>query len=1013
MKFENSTKVVYRLFGNVCPICEKENTNCSYFDNTKIGSPNRYSCLTEITNHKSFQFLRTTNGFSIYSERGDNNKFSKIALSTLNLYKDQPSEDEIHEQYYYLTQDLSLVPKHALDLANRGINKDLALKLGYRTLPARHKIDFENKLSGFVGNVSTNSTPVLLIPCYSAYGRIVGYQIKTDSIKNKYIWGSGDYSAHNKAGKLPITITRFSDSPVSELWVTEGYLKATATSVKFNQVVFGCGGGTLDRTRELTQAIIELDVAKVVIFPDAGSAINAPIMSNNIRHYQAIKRLGCEVYFADYGQFKDKSVGDIDDQESSLEFKLVGIQEYQPLEGITKALDSFSSGFITKQSNQAYTGEFKAGEKYTVKNLTEAYEELVKQGVKIVHDCSATGAGKSHAVGNIQLDRMFTELDDKGKLKGKLVYAVSSPRNPTIDKIAEEFQLLEGRHNGLYQAPDGRLKSTDVGELVKDSNCKYNKLFQLTRERGTPTQNICKGCDLSRVCKKSEGDGFGYRKNYIKALASKKLITNPTSIPINYVDEDTCIIIDEFTSVNSITALNFNLNVLVGKALQAKDYQLADFFNAINSNKKDGYYSESLYTTLQASDMLSRIKTLADVEVKVLDTNEQAINRLFLEQWKSGKNNGKYDIMRDAELTIEHAYFNNLYMAFKDMKFSAFKKGTNLEISCINDAIKSNAKLAGTIIVQDATTSTQEIADFFGVSLGEVVTIELATNKASTRNIHVTGLGKITTNRSPQQIAAINALREVIPSYLNLSEEEVGFIDYGRFAKGKDLTFFSTARGSNDFASKKAIVLIGTPLTNLGAALTRYEALKGVPSSFDDDGFKEFYLHKTNEEAIQATGRLRASRRLSESLTVVVLGDAGLPCLDNMERVQACDIEPTIATRQANVDKRIRASQEYIAENGIPTQKELAAYLGLSTDGLKKWVRRHFRNWEVFLDSLVTQFEGFESEQEDEVITAVQAMGYLQFSSLVKLIEPTLTASQKLVAYSRLELLKEVALNTN
>jgi hypothetical protein len=677
--------------------------------------------------------LHTKNGFSVYSERGDNAKFSKIALSTLNRYKDQPSEDEVHEQYYYLTQDLSLIPKHALDLANRGINRDLALKLGYRTLPANHKIDFENKLSGFVDNVSTNSTPILLIPCYSAHGRIVGYQIKTDSIKNKYIWGAGDYSAHNKEGKLPITITRWSDASVDELWVTEGYLKATATSVRFNQVVFGCGGGTLDRTRELTRAIIELEVSKVIIFPDAGSALNAPIMANNIRHYQAVKRLGCEVYFGDYGQFKDKSVGDIDDQESNLNFKLVGIQEYQPLESINKALDSFKVSPTNKTSNQTYNGEFKAGEKYTVKNLTEAYEDLVKQGLKIVHDCSATGAGKSHAVGNISLEKMFNKLDDKGKLKGKLVYAVASPRNPTINKIADEFQLLEGRHNGLYQASDGRLKSTEVGDLVKDSNCKYSKLFQLTRERGTPTQNICKGCDLSRVCKKSEGEGFGYRKNHIKALASKKLITNPTSIPINYVDEDTCIIIDEFTSVNSISTLNFNLNVLVGKSLQYKDYQLADFFNSINSNKKDGYYSEYFYTSFKESDLISSIKKLADAEVKVLDTNEQAIDRLFLEQWKSGKNSGNYNLMQDAELTIEHAYFNNLYMALKDMRFSAFKKGSNLEISCINDTIKSNAKLAGTIIVQDATTSTQEIADFFGVSLGEVVTIELATNRARDR----------------------------------------------------------------------------------------------------------------------------------------------------------------------------------------------------------------------------------------------------------------------------------------
>jgi hypothetical protein len=258
----NSVKVTWRLQNLVCPICEKENTNCSYFDNTP--SPNRYSCLTEVRNHKNFNLLREKNGFYIYSEKADNRSFSKAELSSLNKYLDQPSEPEIHGWYLEMIENLTLNNAHKALLNKRGIGFDQAIQLGFRTLPANYKLGFENKLSGFKDNLATNFNDVLLIPCYSFDGLFVGYQLRTDSDKNKYIWGNGDYSAHNSSGKLPVSVTRFNDQPVNELWVTEGYLKATVTSVKFDKVVLGCGGGTLDRTRELRETVIDLEVNKVV-----------------------------------------------------------------------------------------------------------------------------------------------------------------------------------------------------------------------------------------------------------------------------------------------------------------------------------------------------------------------------------------------------------------------------------------------------------------------------------------------------------------------------------------------------------------------------------------------------------------------------------------------------------------------------------------------------------------------------------------------------------------------------
>jgi hypothetical protein len=143
-------------------------------------------------------------------------------------------------------------------------------------------------------------------------------------------------------------------------------------------------------------------------------------------------------------------------------------------------------------------------------------------------------------------------------------------------------------------------------------------------------------------------------------------------------------------------------------------------------------------------------------------------------------------------------------------------------------------------------------------------------------------LGGLGVSRSGSQIENVKIAREALKEHYG---EQIGFIDYKRFAEPGDLYHFVDGRGSNSFQTKAAVCAFGIANTNVGAAKCEYEALTGkLVGSFDattNAAFKDYYLGLRQSELDQEIGRLRAVRRLDEDLTFYSFSNMNLRFLEN------------------------------------------------------------------------------------------------------------------------------------
>ncbi len=970
-KVSQSIKHIWSQHGQVCPICNKEGTNCVKFDNG--GFQDRISCLFKLDlDNKEYAYLRSSESFHTYYPI-DQENLQAPAMSAKN-YSKQPTAKQHAEEYKDLSSKLTLRPQHLRMLEKRGLPTNNLEALGFKTLEPSYKYKESTKLSGFIDGVSVNKTPILFIPCYGFDGSVIGYQWYTGNTGYKYIFGKGDYTVHNQHGELPDTCI---DLKTSELWITEGYLKPLVSAYKHRKSHWGYGGGTNFKSRQVKVALQQFKPTTVVLVPDAGSANNLAIAKVLYKYYRYISNLGYTVKLLNYGQFQDKAVGDVDDQPKGFKYELVNFEDYVPIQTILDTINSLTPDFLEEQT-KAYSGKLVGGEHYSVDNLGEFYPKVIAdKSIKVFHDKSGTGAGKSHTVSKL------TVTGDE-----KIVYCIKSPRNPTIEKIKHKFKLIDGRHDGLYIDATGRLTTQEksaVGDKVVDSNCKYSKVFNTARDLGVDTSSFCGKCPFRGDCRVKTGDGFGFKNNYIKAITAPFIITNPISIPETVVDENTTIIIDEFTSLEAVKELTISLPLVLGRLIQQKATKASDWLNKLISN------FESLNTQKLHELITPEIVALfKEASLKEQDavgtTNQETVDMMFKDERRSMKDGKQSTISQISKQFLQPLEVTRFTDVISTPNFSVkhIDNKLNLTVVTINTFCKDVILKAGKVIVQDATVSTEELASFFGVARESVVSFELNGELATTRNIQVTGLGKISTKRSLKQIEGINAVREALPGYLNLEAVDVGFIDYGRFAKAGDLTFFSTARGSNDFESKKAIVLGGLPLPNLGAILHRYEALTGKASHLDEPSFQEYYKLKVNEEAIQAVGRLRASRRLDEQLTIVVVTDSDISLLDNLEELSVIDLVPSLANLASKKDNRLSKAQEILKEETKLTQRILAERLGISESALIKWVKRNYGCWDVFLNELVTQLPTEIHDDKDNLAEKVRSMDKEAFSKFIE-----------------------------
>ncbi len=218
--------------------------------------------------------------------------------------------DVLDRAYHALLVELSLSDTHRTNLQRRGLTDDEILRLEYKSFPVngRRGVVQSLKAKGFklIGvpgfwlgfeEVRLSGPAGILIPVRDTKRRIIGLQIRCDNTENgsRYRWlSSRGYFAGCSPG-APVHVA----GPVStksEMWITEGPIKADIAALRLERVVLAVPGvgnwpGIIPIVRELApaRAIVAFDMDKLS-YPVVNlhkNALIACLIKRRIRTFEA------------------------------------------------------------------------------------------------------------------------------------------------------------------------------------------------------------------------------------------------------------------------------------------------------------------------------------------------------------------------------------------------------------------------------------------------------------------------------------------------------------------------------------------------------------------------------------------------------------------------------------------------------------------------------------------------------------------------------------------------------
>ena len=158
--------------------------------------------------------------------------------------------------YRALLSTLTLSDRHRNNLLSRGLNNHQIETLGYVSFPIEDRQLIINRLTktdlklsgvpGFYldcGQVKLAGPAGMLIPVKDVQSRIVGLQVRCDDTTDgKYKWFSSAKKPYGCGSGCPIHVVGKPTTASSELWVTEGPLKADIASMYLNKLFLAISG---------------------------------------------------------------------------------------------------------------------------------------------------------------------------------------------------------------------------------------------------------------------------------------------------------------------------------------------------------------------------------------------------------------------------------------------------------------------------------------------------------------------------------------------------------------------------------------------------------------------------------------------------------------------------------------------------------------------------------------------------------------------------------------------------
>jgi hypothetical protein len=258
----------------------------------------------------------------------DNNQ--RIAIPQPNTYPKQitPKADieVVNAAYQTLINALALSLEDYKNLIARGLTGEQIKNLEYRTLPISDRHSIMQRLNGvnldsvpgfWKDDTAGNHDPDkyhlagqsgLLIPIRNLKRQIQGFQIRcSDGSSGRYRWLSSPNKPHGTSSGTPIHIAQPLQPGISEVWITEGPIKADIASLKLNKIILAVPG--VGNYSGIFPILKELQPDRVVVAYDMDKLTNPTVNRFKNLVESQLKRMKFKTFEADW----DKRFKGLDD----------------------------------------------------------------------------------------------------------------------------------------------------------------------------------------------------------------------------------------------------------------------------------------------------------------------------------------------------------------------------------------------------------------------------------------------------------------------------------------------------------------------------------------------------------------------------------------------------------------------------------------------------------------------------------------------------------------------------
>jgi Domain of unknown function (DUF3854) len=213
--------------------------------------------------------------------------------------------------YNYLLSELRLLDSHRDNLQKRGLTDSDIADLGYKTLSSDDRDAITQRLAitlrlagvpGFYidnGNVELAGSPGILIPVRDIEYRIQAFQVRCDNINGgKYKWISSAGKDLGCSSGSPIHVSHPEFLTNSEVWITEGALKADISAIKMHRCFLAVAG--VGNWHGIISSILDLKPSKIIVAFDMDKRTNEIVQLHCNAMVQALLQTTNEVYEAEW-----------------------------------------------------------------------------------------------------------------------------------------------------------------------------------------------------------------------------------------------------------------------------------------------------------------------------------------------------------------------------------------------------------------------------------------------------------------------------------------------------------------------------------------------------------------------------------------------------------------------------------------------------------------------------------------------------------------------------------------